>query len=249
VALPAHLAERFSPALSRALRLGSVGSPLGAPPEGVAFGIPALDAVLPDGGFLRGGVVELAMGEGAPATSLALSACEALQRSHQSQGRALPWCAFVDPSNTLYAPGVIESGVRPERLLVVRPPLEALSRTLLKLAKSPAFELIVVDTIGVPGAHLRLALDNWPRLVRRLSLEVQGTERSIVLLTDRTLPRALPLPVAQRIDVTRPARDRLMVQVSKDRRGQITPLRPVAWSRSRLSQVSLPEESRHATAS
>jgi hypothetical protein len=85
--------------------------------------------------------------------------------------------------------------------------------------------------------------------VRRLSLELQGSERSVVLLTDRSLPRALPLPVAQRIDVTRPARDRLMVQVSKDRRGQITPLRPVAWSRSRPSELSAPEEGRHASAS
>lgn len=247
MALPAHLAERFSPALSRALRLGSAGSRADTS-EGVSFGIPAFDAVLPDGGLLRGGVVELAVGEGVPATSLALSACEALQRSHQGQGRALPWCAFVDPSGTLYAPGVVECGVRPERLLVVRPPLEALSRTLLKLAKSPAFELILVDTIGVPGASVRLALDHWPRVIRRLSLELQGSERSIVLLTDRTLPRALPLPVAQRIDVTRPARDRLMVQVSKDRRGQITPLRPVAWSRPRLNQHVEAEEVRHASA-
>ncbi|MFZ5891438.1 MAG: recombinase A [Myxococcota bacterium] len=249
MALPAHLTERFSPALSRALRLGSSATASPASSEGVAFGIPDLDAVLPDAGFLRGGVVELAVGEGVPATSLALSACAALQRSHQSQGRTLPWCAFVDPSSTLYAPGVVESGVRPERLLVVRPPLEALSRTLLKLAKSPAFELIVVDTIGVPGATVRLALDQWPRVIRRLSLEVQGSDRSIVLVTDRTLPRALPLPVAQRIDVTRPARDRLMVQVSKDRRGQITALRPVVWSRPRLSSISRTEEVRHASAS
>lgn len=248
MALPAHLAERFSPALSRALRLGSVSPAAANAADSVAFGIPALDAVLPDGGFLRGGVVELAVGEGVPATSLALSACEALQRSHQSQGRALPWCAFVDPSSTLYAPGVVECGVRPERLLVVRPPVEALARTLLKLAKSPAFELILVDTIGVPGASIRLALDNWPRIVRRLALEAQSSERTIVLLTDRTLPRALPLPVAQRIDVTRPARDRLMVQVSKDRRGHVTPLRPVVWSRPRIGDVSEREEVRHASA-
>jgi recombination protein RecA len=133
-------------------------------------------------------------------------------------------------------------------LLVVRPPLEALSRTVLKLAKSPAFELILVDTIGVPGASVRVALDQWPRIIRRLALELQSSERSIVLLTDRTLPRALPLPVAQRIDVTRPARDRLMVQVSKDRRGHITPLRPVAWSRPRLSPHSEHGEVRHASA-
>jgi recombination protein RecA len=226
--------------------LGSTSAPASA--EGFAFGISSLDEVLPDGGLLRGGVVELSVGEGVPATSLVLSMCRALQVTHEEKGRVLPWTAFVDPSNTLYAPGVIESGVRPERLLVVRPPREALARTLLKLAKSPAFELIVVDTLGVPGALLRLALETWPKVVRRLALEVQGSERSIVLVTERNAARALPLPVAQRIDVTRPARDRLMVQVSKDRRGQVTPLRPVVWSRPRLSEVSALRGEAHASA-
>lgn len=247
MALPAHLAERFSPALARALRTGSAQE-AGAASQGHAFGLSALDAVLPDGGFLRGGVVELAVAEGVPGTALALSACAALQRLHQQRGQELPWCAFVDPGSTLFAPGVVAAGVRPERLLVVEPPLEALSRTVLRLAKSPAFSLVFVDLAGAPGARSNIKLDAWPRLVRRLALELESSERSIVLITERSAPRALPLPVAQRIEITRPAAARLMVQVAKDRRGQLTPLRPVAWT---SLETSLPadEEVRHARAS
>jgi recombination protein RecA len=179
-----------------------------------------------------------------------LAACSTLQRTHEKQGRELPWCAFVDPSATLYAPGVSEAGVRPERLLVVRPPLEALSRTVLRLAKSPAFALVIVDALGVPGARLRVLLDAWPRLVRRLAMEVEGTERSIVLVTDRSAPRAMPLPVAQRIEITRPAQDRLLVQVPKDRHGQVTPIRPVLWTGLRRPEVEAAEGAvQHATAS
>lgn len=246
MALPAHLAERFSPALARALRTGA--APGLSKANGFAFGDAALDAVLPDGGLPRGSVVELSVGEGVPATSLMLAACSTLQRSYEKQGRELPWCAFVDPGSTLYAPGVSAAGVRAERLLVVRPPLEAMARTVLRLAKSPAFTLLMVDTLGVPGARLPVRLDAWPRLVRRLALEIEGSERSIVLLTDRSAPRTLPLPVAQRIEITRPAWDRLLVQVPKDRHGQITPLRPVVWAAARSREL---EEGavQHATAS
>lgn len=247
MALPAHLAERFSPALARALRTGA--TPGQAEKTGLPFGDVALDSILPDGGLPRGAVVELSVGEGVPATSLVLSVCSTLQRVYEKQGRELPWCAFVDPSATLYAPGLSAAGVRPERLLVVRPPLEALSRTVLRLAKSPAFELVIVDTLGVPGARLRVLLDAWPRLVRRLAMEVESSERCVVLVTDRTAPRALPLPVAQRIEIMRPAWDRLLVQVLKDRHGQVTPLRPVAWTGARSQSGEEVERVQHATAS
>ncbi len=238
MALPAHLAERFSPELSRALHLGNAEQ---AADPSLAFGVPALDALLPDGGFLRGGVVELAVGEGVPATSLLLSSCSALQRAHVAAGREVPWCAFLDPSATLYAPGVVAAGVQADRLLVVRPPLPAVARTALRLAKSPAFELIVVDAVGVPGSGMLVPIESWPRFVRRLALEIQNTHRAVVLLTDLAAPRALPLPVAQRIELTRPALDRLTLRVAKDRRGHVTPPRPVAWARSRTPELSVVE--------
>jgi hypothetical protein len=243
MALPAHLASRFSPALSRALRMASEPE-AGVP--GFGFGVEALDAILPDAGILRGGVVELSVGEGVPATSLLLSACASLQKLHEKRGQELPWCAFVDPSASLYAPGVVDAGVRLARLLVVRPPSEAVARTALRLAKSPAFALVIVDTIGIAGARLSLPHEAWPRFVRRLALEVEGSERSVVLLTDRSVPRALPLPVAQRIEIQRPSLERLQVQVVKDRRGQVTAPRPVAWAGRQRAAITELAEVRHA---
>lgn len=240
MALPAHLAERFSPALARALRSGSANGPTSE--RGFSMG--ALDAALPDAGLPRGAVVELALGEGVPGTSLVLAACHSVQQNAESLGASVPWCAFVDPTETLHAPGVVEAGVRLDRLLVARPPAAAVARTVLRLAKSAAFELVIVDLIGVRGASLRTALDSWPRLIRRLALEVDGTGRSVILLTDARAPRALPLPVAQRVEISRPALDKLVARVAKDRRGFITQPRPITWARPAPEESS---EVRHAS--
>jgi hypothetical protein len=230
MALPAHLVERFSPALVRALRGDRIEAESGS-----GFSLGALDAVLPDSGFLRGGVVELSLARGVPGTSLVLAACQAVQASAARLGSAVPWCVFVDPTETLHAPGVAAAGVRLDRLLVVRPPVPALSRTALCLAKSAAFELVIVDLIGVRGAAVHVSLNAWPRLVRRLALEVDGSRRSVVLLTDSSAPRSLPLPVAQRIEIERPSLDRLVARVAKDRRGLVTPPRPLVWARPERS--------------
>lgn len=229
--LPASLAQRFSPNLARALRLGSVSEAgaVGAAPAGISLG--ALDSGLPDAGFARGGVVELSLSEGAPGTSLALAACRAVQEHAERVGSPALWCAFVDPSASLHAVGVAKSGVRLDRLLVVRPSLSELPRSVLRLAKSAAFELLIVDLVGVLGAGVRAPLNTWPRLVRRLALEVDGTERSVLLLTEATAQRSLPLPVLQRIEVKRPTLERLVVQVAKDRRGFVTSPRSIAWTR------------------
>jgi hypothetical protein len=56
------------------------------------------------------------------------------------------------------------------------------------------------------------------------------------------------LPVAQRIEVTRPALDRLVVRVTKDRRGHVTSARSVVWTRSLAEAEQPPLERRmHAT--
>src|SRR5262245_681183 len=122
MALPAHLADRFSPELVRALKSNRVQAPGELAPNGFSLGV--LNSVLPDGGLLRGGVVELALGEGVPGTSLVLAACQDVQAHAERVGSPIPWCAFLDPSQTLNAAGVQEAGVRLDRLLVVRPPLE-----------------------------------------------------------------------------------------------------------------------------
>ncbi len=206
---------------------------------GLALGLEALDELLPDRGLLRGGVVELSVGGAlAGATRIALSACRAAQLEGRERGGDAPWCAFVDPSATLYAPGVIEAGVELERLLVLRPTLEALARVSLRVVESGAFALVVIDTMGVPGRSLGVALGTWPRIVRRLSMAVEGTSASVLLVTDRSVARPLPLPVAQRIELSRPNESELRVRVAKDKHGRVLSPRTIPWLRTSLKPLA-----------
>jgi RecA/RadA recombinase len=184
---------------------------------------PELDAALPDGGLPRG-VVELAaphaLGGGA---SIALAAIRA---AHAKDGRA--WCAWIDPESTLYAPGVVAAGVDLARLLVVRPPRTELARVAVKVAGSRAFDVIAIDMDPVPGAVPSSERSNgrprkraWPSevLVRKLALLAGEWGATVLLLTDATLPRAVPWPVALRLEIAR-APESIALRVAKDRRGR-----------------------------
>lgn len=229
VALPAALAQ-LSP---RLVQVGGADPAAFGPDQALPFGVPELDCELPDGGLVRGGVVELAVSGSGLATTLGLGVVRSFQEQKVASfgASSRPWCAFVDPTGTLYAPGVEASGVALDRLLVVRPPVEAIGRVALKLAESGVFELVVVDLLGTLGRSLDFSLGRFGRIVRRLSMAVDGTNKSVLLVTDAQAPRALPLPVAQRIELTRSSVDRLVVRVAKDRRGRIAAPRPIAWAR------------------
>jgi recombination protein RecA len=234
MALPAHLLERLSPAFSQAgVRFARPDAgPVRSQEAALSFGVPELDALLPDGGLLPGSVIELcAGGEGALGTSLGLLACAQAQAVARARGGVAPWCAFIDPSGTLYGPGVAAAGVELSRLLVVRPEPAALSRVALRLAESEAFAVVVVDLTGVVGERVQVPLGTWPRVVRRLALALEGTGHSVLLLTREADRRPLPLPVAQRLEVSRPAADKLLVRLAKDQRGRIAAPRPIAWAR------------------
>lgn len=201
---------------------------------GLPLGISELDTVLPDGGLLTGGVVELGIQSGAAlGTTIGLAACRAAQESVRQKGGETPWCAFVDPSErpSLFAPGVVQAGVELDRLLVVCPPLEALSRVAVRLVESRSFAVVVIDTLGVPGRHVNLSLAKWPRIVRRLALAIEGTQRSVILITDGSVARSAPLPVAQRIELTRPTEHELSVRIAKDRHGRVASAKKIAWGR------------------
>jgi recombination protein RecA len=196
-----------------------------------------IDDALPDGGLPRGAVVEIAsprmLGR---ATTIALRACAAFQaearlRSGDSSLRtpsranatAGAWCAFIDPWSTLHAPAVAASGVDPTRLLVVRSPIEALSRVAVRVAESRIFGGVVVDTSSVPGSASSevVRLDRWGTVVRRLSLAIERTDTTVVLLTDRAQPRAMPLPVALRLEVSSTLSRSIQLRVAKDRHGRV----------------------------
>jgi hypothetical protein len=240
VALPAALAH-LSPRLVQA---GALEQEAGAPEHALPFGFEAFDRLLPDGGLLRGGVVELSITGCGLGTTLSLAAVRAFQqRREASFGTSVkPWCAFVDPTSTLYAPGVSASGVALERLLVVRPPVEAIGRVALKLVESNVFELVVVDLWGTLGRALDFSLSRFGRVVRRLSMAVDGTNKSVLLITDAQVERALPLPVAQRIELVRSTAERLSVRVAKDRRGRVSPQRSIVWTRGSAAFEAEPRE-------
>jgi len=230
--------EKLPPALVSTLKVGFVsGAETGAV---LPTGIPAIDRQLPGGGLLTGALVEFAVaGAASLATTLVLAACRSAQRAAEQLGGAAPWCAFIDPSRSLYAPGVAHAGVQLDRLLVVRPVLsgsaplsttasgssgsaETLARAALKVVESQCFAVIVIDTVGMPGAELNVPLGGWPRIVRRLALALQETQSTVILITDSTARRPLTLPVAQRIELKRSQAHKLILQVAKDRQGRIS---------------------------
>lgn len=233
MALPAHLLDRLPAASLRehGVRIGQEADKSAS--NAFSLGIEALNRVLPDHGLPRGSVIELSIhGGSALGTSLGLAACRAAQQSAVERGGKVPWCAFLDPGATLYAPGVAAAGVDLERLLVVRPSLEALSRVALRIVESAACVVTVIDLLGVPGQPLSVNLTAWLRVVRRLAMGVDGTPNSVILLTDAAEQRPLPLPVAQRIELERPSEGKLSVRIVKDKHGRISSPRSIAWVRS-----------------
>jgi recombination protein RecA len=217
----------------------------------LSLGLPSIDAVLPDGGLPRGTVVELSAPHGlARSTTLALAACASAQAEARIRGAADTegaWCAWIDCDGSLFAPAVMRAGVDASRLLVVRPPLtpeaEAtlLARVAVRVAQSGAFSVVVVDTSGVPGAaRTPQRLDSWVTTVRRLALAVERSPTIVLLVTDGRAHRALPLPVAMRLELgtssgkgvslrssvasasaSEGGPPRLQVRVAKDRYGRV----------------------------
>jgi hypothetical protein len=224
------------------VRLAQPVAPQGGP-QTLELGWAELDAILPDHGLPRGAVTELAVAGGAAlGTSVALAALRAAQ---QQMGTGVAWCAFIDPSCTLYGPGVAQAGVVLDRLLVLRPPVESMGQVALRLARSKIFAVTVIDTVGVPGSGLRpIGLGSWARIVRQLSLGVQGSPCVTLLITDVLARRPLPLPVALRLELSRPAQGRLSVRIAKDRMGRISRACFVRWppTPAEPPAVSLPNQ-------
>jgi RecA/RadA recombinase len=204
--------------------------------KALPIGLWGIDGVLPDGGFPRGAVVELASPGGlARSTSVALAACASAQSAARLRGgeaTAGAWCAWIDATGTLFAPAVQRAGVDLSKLLVVRPPSDSLARVAVRIAASRVFSIVVIDAAGVPGALARQRLDKWGTAVRRLSLAIEGSETSVLLLTDSRARRSMPLPAAMRIELDRPAANRLNLRIAKERHGRIAQPRPILIPRT-----------------
>lgn len=186
---------------------------------------PELERALPDGGLPRG-VVELAamprmsssirsshpfdsMRGGT--TTIAIAAVRAV---HAADEHA--WCAWVAPDGapSLYAPALAQAGVDLDRLLIVRAPAPALSRTIVKAASSGAFAVVVAD---VPRGAIQNGNEGVV-VTRKLALAAEEYGTTSLLLTSALQPRSVPWPVAMRLEVERRP-DALAVRIAKDRRG------------------------------
>lgn len=199
------------------------------------LGIGELDGILPGGGLQYGDVVELRVsGAGGAATSFALAACRAAQY-HQHPDRVDPaetsqrWCAFVDPSGTLFAPGAAQLGVNLERLLVVRPELKSIERVAVRIAEAKLVSVLVVDLRGALGG-VSFDAYKWQRTVRKLSLVIKQLSTCVLLLTEVRDARVLPLPVALRLELTRISPAALEVRIGKERSGRVAAPRAIEWS-------------------
>jgi recombination protein RecA len=198
---------------------------------------PPLAGVLPDGGFPRGSVVELAspanLGHG---VSIALAACAASQQESLRAGRDKAWCAFLDPDHTLFGPAVQERGVALDRLLVLRPPRQLLTRVAVQVAAARIFSVIVIDVSSVPGASAREnhrfeSMETWSKVARRLALSLEKTPTTLFLLTRAEAHRPLALPVAMRLELEKIEPSRLTIRIAKEKFGRVTSPRQIAWTR------------------
>lgn len=198
-----------------------------------------LSAVLPEGGFPRGAVVELVspanLGHG---LGVALEACAKSQAESARLGADMAWCVFLDPDRTLFGPAVQASGVCLERLLVLHPPRHLLAQIAVRVASSRLFSVIVVDVAGVPGAAPGAKADPrfesmqvWWKAARRLALAVENTNSTLFLLTKSEAHRPQNLPVAMRVELQNRGPDGLVVRVAKEKSGRVNQPRQIAWTR------------------
>ncbi len=207
-ALPLRLEELTAKHLISGLEKSGTSSAL-------PLGIEALDDALPDGGLPVGSVVELCAPMGlARSTHLALSLCAAGQQGNRD------WMAWVDPSDSLFAPSMVAAGVDLSRLLVVRPTDKVVARTAVRLATSRLFRVIVIDRSGLPGASV-MSRARWSTVVRRLALAAESSETTIVIVSSTERAHRDLLPTAMRVELTRPDSNHLRLHVTKDRRGRL----------------------------
>ncbi|MEO7110135.1 MAG: recombinase A [Polyangiaceae bacterium] len=197
---------------------------------------PELADILPGGGFPRG-VVELSSPHAiGGSTAVALAAVRSAQKKSatQTHPNAIP-AAWIDTDATLYAPGVAHAGVDLARLFVVRLPRSELGRIAVKVARSGAFELLVVDVDAIAGVDesaqkqakttsswtpARGSASKMEVVVRKLALAAEANGMTVILITDANRHRAVPWPVAMRLELERRPGE-IGVRVAKERHGRI----------------------------
>ncbi|MBS0395658.1 MAG: translesion DNA synthesis-associated protein ImuA [Proteobacteria bacterium] len=160
------------------------------PQDCLATGWPKLDAALPGRGWPLGTLIELLLPEtGAGELSLlrpALAALAALAAEPAGHGRR--WLAWIAPPHAPYPPALAQSGIRPDRLLLVS-------------AEKTADRLWAIEQALRSGscaavlAWLDAADDRW---LRRLKLAAE-TGRTLAVLLRPARRRASASPASLRL--------------------------------------------------
>jgi hypothetical protein len=120
-------------------------------------GHPALDALLPGGGFPAGRIVAIAGSASSGKLSVALAAV-----ARATAGGAC--CAFIDAIGEFFPPSAAACGIDLDRLLVVRAPPPAVPRATFVTVQSRAFTLVVLDLTKAPSAVPDLTVAQAMRL-------------------------------------------------------------------------------------
>lgn len=228
------LLERFGGVVRRLSEVETPGRTLQeaqAAPRGLATGLEPLDRALSEGGLPLGVSVIASPKAVGGAGEIAVRTLVRLQRERPCL------VAWVDPSRSLFAPGLELRGIDLARLLVLRPQGENRAMGALELVGSGAFAAVVVDledpwgselaaelsepVVEEPEARtaLRRALAQEERLLRRLGEASKKSGCAVIVLTDSTRRRQAPLPASLRLTCTMPSLHTLRVHVDHDRRG------------------------------
>ena len=165
------------------------------------------------GAFLRGG-----------ATQLALRLTAAI---HRAQADA--WCAWFSPYGVLHAPGAAQAGVDLRRFIVVHSPDDLLAKWVLKTTARGLFDGLIVDAQSALNSQPELApaqrLDAY--WLKRLALASEKSRTRVVLLTDSAQDQTGAWPVDQKLKCQQHEPDAFMVEVTKSRRGTVSPPRRI----------------------
>lgn len=171
---------------------------------------------LPDAGFPIG-ITELCSLYG-----LGGSTFVAAQTIASAQAEVQVHCCWVDPESSLHAPGLMQQGVDLKRLLVVRPERARFKSVAVRIARSGAMAVMVIDfhPVGVRrGAPPKSGMEE-ERWIRRLQLACEEGGTAVLLLTDeRAKGSVLPVALKLRLQLLGP--QKMSVTVLKERTGKV----------------------------
>jgi protein ImuA len=178
--------ERLRARLARLEAVGRSGGPV------LPLGLPGIDRALPGGGLARGCLHELC---GAPDQGAALGFAAVLLGRLMADGGHVVW---IGPRDELFAPGLAELGVAPERLIVVRARVRdarlwALEEALRNTGLAAA--LAEVDQLTLTHSR-RLQLAAEAKGVTALLLRPPGADATPSAATTRWGIEAVPSEMA-----------------------------------------------------